>query len=276
MALDLSKVKKKLQDHFQEGLLLVVGTGLSIAEGIPGMALLAEHLKREVPSKLTAAPDPAWDNVVRALDAGDHLEGAMEKANLLSTTVEAIVAETARLISTEERKVFERVLAGKRVLPLTPFVKHLLKAGKKFTSSRPTTTDLLRWRRKRQRSAWTPGFLAISTGCQIQRGRQTLIASRTFRVKTPFFAIRLAFASTSLTAVSTGMKSEAGSSDAQWRSARCRSSSLQGPASTRRVFGGRLTINALQVIGQPRMQLASCLSVMVSTMTIWSSTCVRT
>jgi len=132
VAFDLSKVKRQLQDHLQEGLLIVVGTGLSIAEGIPGMGLLAEHLKRELPSKLAAVPDPAWDSAATALDAGDHLEAAMGKVNLLPTTVEAIVAETARFISTAERRVFERVLAGERELPLTPFVKHLFKAGKKF------------------------------------------------------------------------------------------------------------------------------------------------
>jgi hypothetical protein len=132
VALDLSKVKRQIQDHLQEGLLIVVGTGLSMAEGIPGMWTLAEHLMREVPSRLAAAPDPAWDIAATALATGDNLEAAMGKANLLPTTVEAIVAETARLISAAERKVFEHVLAGKRELPLTPFVKHLFKGGKKF------------------------------------------------------------------------------------------------------------------------------------------------
>ena len=50
------------------------------------MGAWQEHLKREIPSKLAAAPDPAWD-VVAALDAGDHLEAAMGKANVLPTTV---------------------------------------------------------------------------------------------------------------------------------------------------------------------------------------------
>ena len=45
MTIELSRVKGHLQDHLQEGLLIVVGTGLSIAEGIPGMGLLADHLK---------------------------------------------------------------------------------------------------------------------------------------------------------------------------------------------------------------------------------------
>ena len=132
MPLELSTVKRRLQDHLQEGLLIVVGSGLSAAEGIPGMWPLAEHLNREIPPRLAAAPDPAWGVVAAALDAGDNLEVAMGKANLLSATVEMIVAETAQLISAKERNVFAKVLAGERELPFTPFVKHLFKAGKKF------------------------------------------------------------------------------------------------------------------------------------------------
>ncbi len=132
MALELTKVKRLLQDHLQEGLLLIVGTGLSIAEGIPGMGPLAEHLKSVVPAKLKSAPDSAWNDVVVALDSGDHLEAAMSKANLQASTVDAIVEETARFILTKEREVFESVLSGKRTLPFTIFVKHLFKAGKKF------------------------------------------------------------------------------------------------------------------------------------------------
>jgi NAD-dependent SIR2 family protein deacetylase len=132
MPLELSKVKRLLQDHLQEGLLIVVGSGLSAAEGIPGMGALAEHLKRVIPSRLTALPDPAWSVVVAALDADDNLEAAMGKANLLPTTVEIIVAETAKLISDKERIVFARVLAGERELPFTQFVKGLFKTGKKF------------------------------------------------------------------------------------------------------------------------------------------------
>lgn len=132
MALDPSSVKKVLQDHLQEGLLLIVGTGLSIAEGVPGMAALAEHLKLVIPEKLASSPDSAWSDVVAALDRGDHLEAAMGKASLQSTTVDAIIEATATLVSTREKDVFESVLTGKRVLPFTTFAKHLFKAGKKF------------------------------------------------------------------------------------------------------------------------------------------------
>jgi hypothetical protein len=132
MPLELSTVKRRLQNHLQEGLLIVVGSGLSAAEGIPGMDALATHLKSTIPAHLAAAPDPGWDVVVSALDAKENLEEAMGKADLLQSTVQMIVAETALLISAKERSVIEKVMAGKRELPFTAFVKRLFSGGKKF------------------------------------------------------------------------------------------------------------------------------------------------
>jgi len=143
MALELSEVKKQIQDHLQEGLLLVVGSGLSMAQGIPGMGILADHLKLEMPTKLAKDPDPAWNQVVAALDSGDNLEVAMGKATLQQMTVDAVVTTTAALISMAERKVFERVLAGTTVLPFTTFVKHLFKAGRKFHLITPNYDRLI-------------------------------------------------------------------------------------------------------------------------------------
>lgn len=143
MTLELSKIKSQLQDHLQEGLLLVVGTGLSIAEGVPGMGPLAEHLKQVIPEKLVCAPDSAWDAVVSALDGGDNLESAMGKTTLSGSTVDAIVAASAVFIASKEREVFRRVLSGQRQLPFTMFVKHLFKAGKRFHLITPNYDRLI-------------------------------------------------------------------------------------------------------------------------------------
>jgi len=143
VALELSVVKRQLQDHLQEGLLLVVGTGLSIAEGIPGMWPLGEHLKKVIPPQLTSAPDPAWDDVVKALDAGDHLEAAMGKANLKATTVDAMVEATAQLILAKELEVIAQVVSGAKTLPFTTFVKHLFKGGRKFHLITPNYDRLI-------------------------------------------------------------------------------------------------------------------------------------
>ncbi len=143
MTLELTTVKRQLQDHLQEGLLLVVGAGLSIAEGIPGMGPLADHLKNVIPKKLVSAPDSAWNDIVAALDGGDHLEAAMGKAMLASSTVDAIVAASAAFITNKEREVFERVLSGQRQLPFTVFARHLFKAGKRFHLITPNYDRLI-------------------------------------------------------------------------------------------------------------------------------------
>jgi len=77
MSLALPDVKRQLQDHLQEGLLMIVGTGLSMAEGISGMGDLSVHLKYVMSAHVANNPDPGWNDIVSALDSGDNLEAAM-------------------------------------------------------------------------------------------------------------------------------------------------------------------------------------------------------
>ena len=42
--MELSALKKQLQKHLGDGLVLVIGSGLSCAEGVPGTGPLGRHL----------------------------------------------------------------------------------------------------------------------------------------------------------------------------------------------------------------------------------------
>lgn len=46
---DNHELKRHLQDCLGDGLAIIVGSGLSCAEGIPGMSALATHLIEDVP-----------------------------------------------------------------------------------------------------------------------------------------------------------------------------------------------------------------------------------
>lgn len=107
------------------------------------MRPLGEHLKNVIPPRLASALDPAWDDVVEALNAGDHLEAAMGKTNLKATTVDAIVEATAQLILEKEMEVFLAVISGAKTLPFTTFVKHLFKGGRKFHLITPNYDRLI-------------------------------------------------------------------------------------------------------------------------------------
>lgn len=114
-----------------------------MADGIPGMGHLGTHLKSVIPPLLVSMPDPGWDAVVAALDAGEHLEAAMGKTSLKISTVDAIVAVTAKLILEKELEVFSKVLSGAQVLPFTTFVKHLFKGGRRFHLITPNYDRLI-------------------------------------------------------------------------------------------------------------------------------------
>jgi hypothetical protein len=132
LPIELSTIKRQLQDHLQDGLLLVVGSGLSASEGIPTMGALAQHLKNSVPSHIAKSPDPGWDVVVQFLDAGDHLEAAMAKASLSHKTIEAIIQLTATLIREAEQVVVRDVITKGRVLPFAILAKHIFKVANKI------------------------------------------------------------------------------------------------------------------------------------------------
>ena len=61
--MDISALKLAIQQHMSDGLVTIVGSGLSCAEGIPGMDALATHLCSAMPSLVTGPVLDEWANV---------------------------------------------------------------------------------------------------------------------------------------------------------------------------------------------------------------------
>ncbi len=114
------------QEHFTDGLALVVGSGLSAAEGIPAMPALATHLSKG--ADLLTEPDATlWCQIKAMLDAGGGLEAALLE-HQPSDTLEAWIAQrTCELLMPKEREVMSAVLQGDRSLRLTTFLAKVLK-----------------------------------------------------------------------------------------------------------------------------------------------------
>jgi hypothetical protein len=96
--MDIGDLKKRLQDHFSDGLVTVVGSGLSVAEGVPGMALLASHLQAHIPNGLPAGSRPLWDRIAQDLNAGIDLENALLK-NRPDDPIESAVVEKTETVA---------------------------------------------------------------------------------------------------------------------------------------------------------------------------------
>lgn len=124
MSSGIDDLKKELQGFFQDGLVIVVGSGFSAAEGIPGMGALQSYLEDRVPARVSGADLDCWSEIAKHLAAKKGLEAALLASPPTPVLEETIVGLTVDLLEPAERVVLEEVISGKRRLPLSEFLPH--------------------------------------------------------------------------------------------------------------------------------------------------------
>ena len=120
------EIRKALQGTVGDGLLIIVGCGLSKAEGLPGMPDLATHLLGAVPKAITPDLKGEWDGVACELNGGTDLESALLAAPPSEGLREAIVEATASCIRAAEETVITEVLQNGRQLRFASLLPQLL------------------------------------------------------------------------------------------------------------------------------------------------------
>lgn len=123
--MELHDLKLTLQKHLTDGLVTIVGSGLSCAEGLPGMAQLATHLDATLSIGLEPTDVDKW-KAISALLPAKGLEAALLTIPPTPGLEAAIIAQTTKLIEAHERQIIAEVFSRKRVLRFTRLVKHLL------------------------------------------------------------------------------------------------------------------------------------------------------
>lgn len=123
---DLDALKKRLQEHLGDGLVIVVGSGLSCAEGVPGMGELGHHLVTHVPAILSGDDQILWEQIHPLIET-EGLEAALLKHAPTPSLEAAIVQRTADFIAEAEAGIISEVFSNARKLRLTKLIPHLLK-----------------------------------------------------------------------------------------------------------------------------------------------------
>lgn len=125
--MDLATATRFVQEQFTDGLVLVVGSGLSAAEGLPGMPALAQHLTASS-TELRGDDSLLWKRIAASLNSGEGLEAAL-LANAPSESLEGwIVRCTCKLLMPREVEIISEVVRGDRNLKLTNFLARILKS----------------------------------------------------------------------------------------------------------------------------------------------------
>lgn len=126
--MELGALKKQLQGHFGDGLVLIIGSGLSCAEGVPGMGAIGSHLMAQLPGVLSADDQQLWQQIY-PLIATEGLEAALLKHAPTPSLEVAIVQHTGDFIAQAEASIIAEVFSRSRSLRLTKLIPHLLKPG---------------------------------------------------------------------------------------------------------------------------------------------------
>ena len=83
--MDIDEIKKQIQSFFDIGTLTIVGSGLSCAEGLPGMNAIFLYLQKKIPnSSLSSESLEVWSKISDSLAKGVGLEDALQINELTS------------------------------------------------------------------------------------------------------------------------------------------------------------------------------------------------
>ena len=124
---EIDELKRHCQAQFSDGLVIIVGSGLSCAEGLPGMGELADHLRSEIGRHIESADRADWD-AISELIRTKSLEPALLERPPGPHLQGVIASVTASFIGARERTAIEEVFNGVRTLRLTRLMKHVLKS----------------------------------------------------------------------------------------------------------------------------------------------------
>ncbi len=136
------ELKKWMQGLFTDRLVTIVGSGLSCAEGLPGMKALAEKLKEKIPDYINDMDEKIWENISDCLES-DGLEGALLKHKPTETIESAIVKVTAEYILSEEQIVIEKCIIDGKKLKLSYLLPHISPSSLKVARIITTNYDRL-------------------------------------------------------------------------------------------------------------------------------------
>jgi hypothetical protein len=122
---ELNDIKRILQDHLRPGIVVIIGSGLSCAEGLPSMRDLADHLAAVDLSRARLPIDGAtWSEFIKKIKA-QGLEGGLKQMTLADDVVDFIRRETAVCVRTAEEVVVREVLTMGRRLRFSSLLPHL-------------------------------------------------------------------------------------------------------------------------------------------------------
>lgn len=122
--------QKQAQDHYARAPVIILGSGASIAFGLPSMEKLAESIKSSTDStKISSDQFENWSKFCEFLDKGTDLEKALDLVNFSQDMTNLIVRSAWKLINTCDEEVYKRSFMDRSTFPLGKLLTHMFKSS---------------------------------------------------------------------------------------------------------------------------------------------------
>lgn len=132
---ELNELKKWLQTIFSNKLVVIIGSGLSCAEGLPSMGQLALRLKERMDERLPDKDKSVWAKISAVLDS-EGLEGALLKHSASDAIESEIIKITAEYVLCEEQKAVNKCITENRRLKFSYLLPYI-------SATNPKTADII-------------------------------------------------------------------------------------------------------------------------------------
>lgn len=134
---------RAIQATFTDGVVTIVGSGLSCAAGLPSMTDLADHLLSSVESAPPPGSDDCsvWKEIATQLEEGIDLETALAAADPSESLQDLIVSITGDFIEERENTAVRDIGDSSPVLPFVDLVPHIMHVNGKHADVITTNYD---------------------------------------------------------------------------------------------------------------------------------------
>ncbi|WP_425273126.1 SIR2 family protein [Rathayibacter festucae] len=124
-------VYRHIQDLFQRGTVIIIGSGASCAYGLPSMSDLAQHLLETIPGKLPSEDQQSeleWTRIASALADQSALETALGVNPLPDALVDLLMTEVGIRVARSEGAAIANIF-GSEISPFGRLFAHILRSA---------------------------------------------------------------------------------------------------------------------------------------------------
>ncbi|WP_420555072.1 SIR2 family protein [Neptuniibacter marinus] len=122
--------QKQAQDYYAKAPVIILGSGASMAFGLPGMGELAEHIKTHVDtSAIPCSETGSWSEFCSLLETGTDLEAALHQVNFSNDTTDLIIQSVWDLINSRDESVYQSSIDDRHLFSLGTMLSHMFKSS---------------------------------------------------------------------------------------------------------------------------------------------------